>query len=89
LLPIVLPALLPVLLLLLLLPAAPAMALDLASPLIPGGFMIMASLGSVARAMVREGQRGHPAAVSFNSCIYQGLLSGCNRTAFGSFMLTC
>ncbi|WIA28880.1 hypothetical protein OEZ86_011404 [Tetradesmus obliquus] len=29
-----------------------AMALDLASPLIPGGFMIMASLGSVARAMV-------------------------------------
>ncbi|KAF6259262.1 vitamin B6 photo-protection and homoeostasis-domain-containing protein [Scenedesmus sp. NREL 46B-D3] len=29
-----------------------AMALDLASPLIPGGFMLMASLGSVARAMV-------------------------------------
>jgi hypothetical protein len=33
--------------------AVSAMALDLASPLIPGGFMIMASLGSVARAMVR------------------------------------
>jgi hypothetical protein len=34
--------------------AAAAMALDLASPLIPGGFMVMASLGSVARAMVRR-----------------------------------
>jgi hypothetical protein len=28
------------------------MALDLASPLIPGGFMLLASLGSVSRAMV-------------------------------------
>eukprot|EP00882_Tetradesmus_deserticola_P028684 GHRQ01031957.1.p1 GENE.GHRQ01031957.1~~GHRQ01031957.1.p1 ORF type:complete len:210 (+),score=71.73 GHRQ01031957.1:25-654(+) len=34
-----------------------AMALDLASPLIPGGFMLMASLGSVARAMVRAPRR--------------------------------
>lgn len=28
------------------------MALDLASPLIPGAFMLMASLGSISRAMV-------------------------------------
>lgn len=28
------------------------MALDLASPLVPGGFMLLASLGSVSRAMV-------------------------------------
>lgn len=32
--------------------AATAMALDLASPLVPGGFMLLASLGSVSRAMV-------------------------------------